>query len=134
MRLKPIISIIMSLLALTVLLAGCIQDDSSITATDSSDLEKLVGTWRYSGETYVSTISFYKNFSLYSNSTIFSTQEVHKDWGEFWFSENKLCMHSPHGASGAEETYCYNYVFSENNKKLTLTSPGLTDSVLLKIK
>lgn len=127
MRIK-IICILLLLLALVILLSGCINDN-----TESSDLEKLVGTWTYSGEIYVSTITFYENFSLYSNSTILSNQEVHEDWGEFWFDQNKLCMYTHMGYSGDQESPCYSYTFSEDNKKLTLSAPGLTDSVLIKV-
>jgi hypothetical protein len=127
MRIKIII-ILLLLLVLFILLIGCIDDNA-----ESSDLENLVGTWTYTGDIYVSKITFYENLSLYSNSTIISNQEVHEDWGEFWFDQSKLCMYTHMGYSGEEESTCYSYYFSENNTKLTLTAPGLTNSVLIKL-
>ena len=127
MRLK-IIVILLPIFISIIFITGCTEDKNN-----ASDLDKIVGTWEYTGEDFVSVISFYENLSLYSNSTIISNQEVHEDWGEFWFSENKLCMYTHMGASWGEETYCYNYIFTNDNKKLTLTTPGLPDSILIKI-
>jgi len=127
MRIKTI-SIILTLSTLIILLVGCIKDNAG-----SSDLENLVGTWQITNENEEYTFDFYENKSFYSYYIQTEPEDIHKGWGTFEFDNSKLCMYTPHGASGGEETYCYTYVFSENNEKLTLSTTEIGEMVLIKI-
>ena len=113
---------------LILLFAGCLQENS-----DSSDLYRLIGTWEWISENEKNTYIFYENKSLYSSYINLETGETHKGWGVFEFNQNKLCMSTTHGHNGKNESYCYDYVFSQNNSKLVLSTTGLATVTLIKI-
>ncbi len=117
------------LLTLSIIpLIGCLQENSV-----TSDFDKLIGTWEWVGENEKNTYIFYQNQSLFSSYINLDTGETHRGWGVFEFNQSKLCMSTTHGHSGKTESYCYDYVFSENNSRLTLSATGLTTVTLIKI-
>ncbi len=123
------ITVISILLIISInLTSGCFENDKNI-----SDFDKLIGTWKWNGESVEITFSFYENQTFYSYSVVLDTQKIHKGWGTFYFNNSKLCMYSPDGISGGPETNCYNYSYSENNKKLTLSTAEFGELILLKV-
>ncbi len=79
-------------------------------------------------------IHFYQSQSLFSSYINLDTGEIHRGWGVYLnlIKAGSVCLrHSGH--SGKTESYCYDYVFSENNNRLTLSATGLTTVTLIKI-
>ena len=128
-RLMKIIVISTLLIISATLTIGCFEDNK-----DASDLNKLVGTWKWTGENEENTYNFYENHSLYSYYIHLETEETHEGWGTFDFNQSKLCMSTTHGHGGQSESYCYDYVFSEDNSQLTLSSVNLQIVTLNKIE
>jgi len=101
---------------LTVGLSGCNEN------TSKSDEEKIIGTWTnrdlHGGSKESNSYIFYTNktFKLINsyNSEVYS---VNGTWN---ITDNKLVM------TARGETETADFIFSDNNKKLTLTSESWT--------
>lgn len=117
----------LTMLVSIALIAGCIENNKS------GEVNRIIGTWKWIGEKEENTFTFYENLSFYSHYIQLLTGEEHKGWGKFYFNNTKICMYTSHGASGGEETRCYDYVFSENNKKLTLITDERLEITLIRL-
>jgi len=105
------------------------NDDNSDKENSSmlSDEEKIIGTWKYTesyeGQTIVGFFSFLEDKSCeYSASTDGNTQTLSGSWD---INGNSLVL-----SFEGVETETTDFVFSDDNEKLTLTDDGGITRVL----
>jgi hypothetical protein len=119
-----IIGKIIVLLFVIIFLIGC---------NDLTDSDRLIGTWEWKEGLQENTFIFSQNGSFYSNYIHHATNETHKGWGEFEFKDNQLYLYTSHGLGGQIDSQYYDYIFSEDDTKLTLSSDKYGTIILTKI-
>lgn len=108
-----IIGKIVALLFVINLFIGC---------TSVTDSDRLIGTWEWKDGLQENTFIFYQNGSFYSYYIHHATNETHEGLGEFELKDNQLYLYTSHGIGGQTDSQYYDYMFSEDDTKLTLSS------------
>ena len=108
-------------------------------ATLNKDTSRFFGTWELepfegSDTRDTTTYIFYNNGTLLS---IFDDYdgEVHSGLAYYTVEDGKICMKTkPHGAITDNDSYCYSYIFSIEDKRLTLYNIELPTVLLVKVE
>lgn len=108
---------------------GVFQDDTS----------KFIGTWEMEpqevGQNVSQTYIFYENGTLLSIYIDYDSNETHVGWADYKVEGGKLCAKThPHGAITDNESYCYDYEFSDGDTRMTLTTSELPTVTLIKVQ
>ena len=104
-----------------------------IGCTSVTDSDRLIGTWEWKDGLQENTFIFYQNGSFYSYYLHYSTNETHKGWGEFELKNDQLYLYTSHGLDGQIDSEYYDYIFSEGDTKLTVSSDKFGTIILNKI-
>jgi len=107
-----------------------IQNDTNITQNDTS---RFIGTWEWSDETQEYEFIFYENGSFHSSYINHAINETHKGWGNYELKDNKLYLSTSHGYGGKSDSAIYDYEFSDNNTRVTLSSSERSTMTLIKV-
>ena len=117
-----------------IILSGCIFTDSN---SSQDDTIRFIGTWELepfegSDPRDTATYTFYKNGTLLS---IFDDYdgEVHQGLAYYTVDDGSICMKTvPHGSITDNDSYCYSYIFSLEDTRLTLFNAELPSVILVK--
>ena len=117
MNFLPILFLIYSvvIIVIVLLLLTGQSGDTTGTTSGNSDSVKFLGTWTEEGG---AVFTFYSNKSLYTFETI-TNNGISNDvstWGTWEILSNKKILIDMAGFP-----ITYDYVFSNNNKKITIT-------------
>lgn len=117
---------ILILLFLFLLLSGCVNDSNS-------EMNKFIGKWEWSDTIQDYEFTFYENGSFYSYYVNHANNETHKGWGEYSvLDDSKVRLYTSHGYGGMSDDKTYEYLFSDDDTKVTLTIDNLSIMTLTK--
>ena len=134
---RNILFMILTSLIIIIGLSGC----TNIDIDNNLDMNKnrFIGTWELqsfegSDPNDTTTYTFYENNTFLS---VFDDYDgyKHEGRGDYYLNKGSICMDThPHGAITDNDSYCYDYRFSNNYTILTLTNSSLPDVTLLKLE
>jgi len=123
---------------LVVALSGCI-DNNLTGGTVHGDAGKFIGAWElepFEGSDTRDTTTYI----FFENGTFISTFNdydgvPHTGTGDYNLEDGVICMKThPHGAITDNDSYCYSYIFSIEDKRLTLYNIDLPTVMLVKVE
>ena len=119
-----LVILVCTIIYLVTLLPGCINQDEK---------DILVGSWKMgqldnANQNESNIYDFYKNGTFLSQYTDLDRNETHTGWGDYSIKKgNVICMNThPHGSVTDNDSICYEYEFSDNNKELKLFPEGIS--------
>jgi hypothetical protein len=110
-----------------------------VSQNNNSDINRFIGTWELesfpgSDPNDTTTYIFYENGTFLSTFIDYDG-ETHTGWGDYSVENGIICMKThPHGAITDNESYCYDYEFSNGDTRVTLSASELPTVTLIKIQ